>query len=245
MSSTVGHADRQQVSQERLGQLHTYWRATNYLGAAQLHLKGNALLREPLEREHIKTRILGHWGTQPGLNLIYAHLNRLIQDTDADVLLVTGPGHGAPAILANLYLEGTLGEVDERFRVGAEGMTNLCKLFSWPEGLPSHLRPFTPGQIQEGGELGYSLSHAYGAAFDNPELIVACVVGDGEAETGALATAWHSNKFLNPARDGAVLPVLHLNGYKIGGLTLFGRMSDEELRKLFEGYGYPRALRLR
>ena len=210
----------------------------NYLGAAQLYLKENACLRQPLTKEHIKTRILGHWGTQPGLNLIYAHLNRLIQDTDADMMLVTGPGHGAPAILANLYLEGTLGEVDRRFQVGAQGMTNLCKRFSWPEGLPSHLRPFTPGQIQEGGELGYSLSHAYGAAFDNPELVVACVVGDGEAETGPLATAWHSNKFLNPARDGAVLPMLHLNGYKIGGLTLLGRMGDEELRKLFEGFGY-------
>ncbi len=238
MSSTVGHTSIQDIRQERLAQLHTYWRAVNYLGAAQLHLKANALLREPLTKEHVKTRILGHWGTQPGLNLIYAHLNRLIQDTDADMMLVTGPGHGAPAILANLYLEGTLGEVDERFRVNAQGMTNLCKLFSWPEGLPSHLRPFTPGQIQEGGELGYSLAHAYGAAFDNPELIVACVVGDGEAETGPLAAAWHSNKFLNPARDGAVLPVLHLNGYKIGGLTLLGRMSDEELRKLFEGLGY-------
>ena len=226
------------MGQERLEHLHTYWRAVNYLGAAQLYLKENARLREPLTKEHVKSRILGHWGTQPGLNLIYARLNRLIQDTDADMMLVTGPGHGAPAILANLYLEGTLGEVDERFQVGAQGMMNLCKLFSWPEGLPSHLRPFTPGQIQEGGELGYSLSHAYGAAFDNPELIVACVVGDGEAETGPLAAAWHSNKFLNPARDGAVLPVLHLNGYKIGGLTLLGRMSDEELRKLFEGFGY-------
>ncbi len=238
MSSTVSYTDSQEVAQERLEQLHAYWRAVNYLGAAQLHLKENALLREPLAREHVKTRILGHWGTQPGLNLIYAHLNRLVQDTDADVLLVTGPGHGAPAILANLYLEETLGEIDDRFRVGKEGMANLCKLFSWPEGLPSHLRPFTPGQIQEGGELGYSLSHAYGAAFDNPELIVACVVGDGEAETGPLAAAWHSNKFLNPARDGAVLPILHLNEYKIGGLTLLGRMGDDELQKLFEGYGY-------
>ena len=238
MSSTAEHMDSREISQERLDQLHAYWRAVNYLGAAQLHLKANALLREPLKREHVKTRILGHWGTQPGLNLIYAHLNRLVQDTDADVLLVTGPGHGAPAILANLFLEETLGEVDERFQVGAEGMTNLCKLFSWPEGLPSHLRPFTPGQIQEGGELGYSLSHAYGAAFDNPELIVACVVGDGEAETGPLAAAWHSNKFLNPARDGAVLPILHLNEHKIGGLTLFGRMNHGELQNLFTGYGY-------
>ena len=225
-------------SQERLTQLDTYWRAVNYLGAAQLHLKENALLQQPLQPEHVKARILGHWGTQPGLNLIYAHLNRLVKDTGAEVLLVTGPGHGAPAIFANLYLEGTLAQYSPDFQLDLEGANALARQFSWPHGLPSHLRPFTPGQIQEGGELGYSLAHAYGAAFDNPDLLVTCVVGDGEAETGPLAAAWHANKFLNPARDGAVLPILHLNEFKIGGLTVLGRMGDDELRHLFEGYGY-------
>lgn len=222
----------------RIEEINAYWQAVNYLGAAQLYLKTNTQLQQPLEPEHIKTRILGHWGTQPGINFIYAHLNRLIQDSDANLLLVTGPGHGAPALLANLYLEGTLGAFDERFTLSREGFDNLCHYFSWPTGLPSHLRPFTPGQIQEGGELGYSLAHAYGAAFDNPEATVVCIIGDGEAETGPLAAAWHSNKFINLARDGAVLPIVHLNGYKIGGLTVLGRMDDDSLRHLFIGYGY-------
>ncbi|MGY3087285.1 xylulose-5-phosphate/fructose-6-phosphate phosphoketolase [Hymenobacter sp. UYAg731] len=222
----------------RLAQLHRYWLAANYLGAAQLYLRDNFLLERPLQAADIKPRLLGHWGTQPGLNLVYAHLNRLVQDTDASVLLVTGPGHGAPAILANLFLEGTLGEVDPQYPVNRTGLEELIRQFSWPSGLPSHLVPGTPGQIQEGGELGYCLSHAYGAALDNPDLIVACVVGDGEAETGPLAAAWHSNKYLNPATSGAVLPILHVNGYKLSGPSIFGRMSDEELRHLFTGYGY-------
>lgn len=232
------HPLQMNARQARLEQLDAYWQAVNYLGAAQLHLQANTQLQKPLEPAHVKSRILGHWGTQPGLNFIYAHLNRLIQDSSSNMLLVTGPGHGAPAILANLYLEGTLGEVDERFTVSREGFDNLCHYFSWPKGLPSHLRPFTPGQIQEGGELGYSLAHAYGAAFDNPEATVVCIVGDGEAETGPLAAAWHSNKFLNLARDGAVLPIVHLNEHKIGGLTVLGRMDDDSLRHLFTGYGY-------
>ena len=226
------------ISDERLVRLDAYWRAAGYLGAAQLYLKENALLKEPLRPGHIKPRLLGHWGTQPGLSLVYAHLNRLIQDTDQDVLYVVGPGHGAPALLANLYLEGTLGERDAQLERGREGADELARRFSWPGGHASHVKPDTPGMIQEGGELGYALAHAYGAAFDNPGLLVACVVGDGEAETGATAAAWHSNKFLSPATDGAVLPILHLNRYKIGGPTIFGRMSREELRGLFEGYGY-------
>ncbi len=223
---------------ERLAKLHQYWQATNYLSAAQLYLKENVLLQRQLETSDIKPRLLGHWGTVPGLNLIYVHLNRLIQDTDAKVLLIVGPGHGAPAINANLFLEGSLGEYDPQMQPGLEGVAQLVRSFSWPYGLPSHLFPATPGQIHEGGELGYSLSHAFGAAFDNPDLVVACVVGDGEAETGALATAWHSNKFLNPAADGAVLPILHLNGYKISGPTVLARMSHASLTQLFEGYGY-------
>ncbi len=223
---------------ERLAQLHRYWQATNYLGAAQLYLRDNVLLDRPLVASDIKPRLLGHWGTQPGLNLIYAHLNRLIQDTNATVLLVVGPGHGAPAILANLFLEGTLGEFDARYEPGILGLSNLIRQFSWPYGLPSHLVPGTPGQIQEGGELGYSLSHAFGAVLDNPDLLVACVVGDGEAETGPLAAAWHANKYLNPGTSGAVLPILHANGYKLSGPTIYGRMSDRELISLFTGYGY-------
>ncbi|WP_338874640.1 phosphoketolase family protein [Spirosoma sp. SC4-14] len=230
-SSTIPQIDR-------LDQLHRYWQATNYLGAAQLYLRDNFLLERPLLPSDIKPRLLGHWGTQPGLNLIYTHLNRLIQHTDAHVLLVVGPGHGAPAILANLYLEGTLGEFDPQYKVGLKGMRHLISEFSWPGGLPSHLVPGTPGQIQEGGELGYSLSHAYGAALDNPDLLVTCVVGDGEAETGPLAAAWHSNKYLNPATSGAVLPILHANGYKLSGPTIYGRMSHDELVHLFTGYGY-------
>src|SRR5882724_12926468 len=225
-------------SQQRLAHIESHFRAANYLGAAQLYLRENALLREPLQPAHIKARLLGHWGTQPGLNLIYAHLNRLIQDTAASILLVVGPGHGAPAILADLYLEGTLSEYFERYSGDLPGLTNLVRDFSWPGGLPSHLTALTPGAMHEGGELGYSLMHAYGAAFDNPDLLVACVVGDGEAESGPLAASWHSNKFLNPARDGAVLPILHLNGYKISNPTILARMPDAELRRLLLGYGY-------
>ena len=222
----------------RLEQLQTHWRAANYLAAAQIYLRRNALLREPLRVDDIKPRLLGHWGTVPGLTLVYAHLNRLIQDTDARVLLVVGPGHGAPAILAETYLEGSLGEYYPAFGRDENGADRLVREFSWPGGLPSHVGPHTPGTINEGGELGYSLAHAYGAAFDHPELLVACVVGDGEAETGPLAAAWHSNKFLNPVTDGAVLPILHLNGYKLSGPAFLARMSDDELTRLFEGYGY-------
>lgn len=215
-----------------------YWRAANYLSVGQIYLRDNPLLLEPLKVEHLKTRLLGHFGTVPGLNLIYAHLNHLIQETGANVLYVTGPGHGGPGLRANVYLEGVMTEVYPDLDFSIQGMTKLMKDFSWPGGVPSHVSPPTPGSIHEGGELGYALAHAYGAAFDNPDLIVACVVGDGEAETGPLATSWQSNKFLNPARDGAVLPILHANGYKIAGPTLFGRMSDQMVRKYFEGLGY-------
>lgn len=212
----------------RLEALDAYWRAANYLGAAQLYLRDNVLLRDPLEPHHVKSRPLGHWGTQPGLNLIYAHLNRLIADTNANVMLVVGPGHGAPAILANLYLEETL----------EFGAHEFIKRFSWPGGAPSHLTAETPGTIHEGGELGYALSHAFGAALDNPALIVACVVGDGEAETGPLAASWRFNAFLNPRTSGAVLPILHLNGYKLSGPTIFGRMTNENITEYFEGLGF-------
>ena len=231
-------ADPAHIPQDRIDKLNAYWRAANYLGAAQLYLKENPLLREPLKVEHIKTRLLGHWGTQPGLNMIYAHLNRLILDTDASILLIVGPGHGAPAILANLFLEGTFQEYYDDINFDIPGLTEFVRQFSWPYGMPSHLFPGTPGMIHEGGELGYSLTHAYGAVLDNPDLISVCVVGDGEAETGPLATAWHSNKYLNPATSGAVLPILHLNGYKLSGPTIMGRMSDDELVNLFNGYGY-------
>lgn len=213
---------------ERVQALDAYWRAANYLGAAQLYLRDNVLLREPLKPADVKPRPLGHWGTQPGLNLIYAHLNRLIADTNANVLLVVGPGHGAPAILANLYLEGH----------DNVPVTEFVKSFSWPGGAPSHLTAQTPGAIHEGGELGYSLDHAFGAVLDNPDLIAACVVGDGEAETGALAASWRYNAFLNPRSSGAVLPILHLNGYKLSGPTLFGRMSDHEIMDYFDGLGF-------
>jgi xylulose-5-phosphate/fructose-6-phosphate phosphoketolase len=227
-----------EIPQERLDQLSAYWRCANYLGAAQLYLRDNPILRKPLAPEQIKPRLLGHWGTQPGINLTYAHLNRLIQDTSADVLLIVGPGHGAPAILADLYLEGTLAEYYPELTFDIAGLTKLVRQFSWPYGMPSHLFPGTPGMIHEGGELGYCLSHAYGAVLDNPNLIAACIVGDGEAETGPLAAAWHSNKYLDPCTSGAVLPILHLNGYKLSGPTLLGRMSDAELQDLFAGYGY-------
>ncbi|MGO7593846.1 phosphoketolase family protein [Rhizobium leguminosarum] len=215
-----------------------YWRAANYLSIGQIYLLTNPLLREPLKPEHIKPRLLGHWGTTPGLNFIYAHLNRLIRARDLDIIYMCGPGHGGPGMVANTYLEGIYSEIYPDISEDAEGMRKLFRQFSFPGGIPSHAAPETPGSIHEGGELGYALVHAYGAAFDNPDLIVACVIGDGEAETGPLAASWHSNKFLNPARDGAVLPILHLNGYKIANPTILGRASHEDLQSLFEGYGY-------
>ena len=217
------------LSKEQLRLLDAYWRAANYLSVGQIYLYDNPLLKEALTKEHIKPRLLGHWGTTPGLNFIYAHLNRVIKARDLDMIYITGPGHGGPALVANAYLEGTYSEVYPHISADAEGMKNLFKQFSFPGGIPSHTAPETPGSINEGGELGYSLSHAYGAAFDNPDLVVACVIGDGEAETGALATSWHSNKFLNPANDGAVLPILHLNGYKIANPCVLARISHEEL----------------
>ncbi|EMI18991.1 xylulose-5-phosphate/fructose-6-phosphate phosphoketolase [Rhodopirellula maiorica SM1] len=222
----------------RTEQIVRYWQAANYLAAAQIYLRENVLLREPLKPEHIKPRLLGHWGTVPGINLVYAHLNRLILAQDVSVLLVTGPGHGAPANLANLFLEGSLGERHEGYQRDGDGLRHLVRSFSWPGGFPSHLTPATPGTIHEGGELGYALATAFGAALDNPQLLVACIVGDGEAETGPTATAWHSIKFLNPHRDGSVLPILHLNQYKIASRTLYGAMSDSELESLFRGFGY-------
>lgn len=215
-----------------------YWRAANYVSVGQIYLMDNPLLREPLKAEHVKPRLLGHWGTTPGLNFIYAHLNRIIRERDLDVLYICGPGHGGPAMVANTWLEGTYSEVYPDITCDAAGMKRLFKQFSFPGGVPSHVAPETPGSIHEGGELGYALVHGYGAAFDNPDLIVACVVGDGEAETGPLAAAWHSNKFLNPRIDGAVLPILHLNGYKIANPTVLARMDDEELCNLFRGLGY-------
>jgi xylulose-5-phosphate/fructose-6-phosphate phosphoketolase len=218
--------------------IDAYWRAANYLSVGQIYLYDNPLLRQPLTREHIKPRLLGHWGTTPGLNFIYAHLNRIIKAHDLNVIYVTGPGHGGPAVVANAYLEGTYSEVYPQVSQDEAGLKRLFTQFSFPGGIPSHAAPETPGSINEGGELGYSLAHAFGAAFDNPDLLAACVVGDGEAETGALATSWHSNKFLNPVRDGAVLPILHLNGYKIAGPTVLARIPRDELDALFRGYGY-------
>jgi xylulose-5-phosphate/fructose-6-phosphate phosphoketolase len=218
--------------------MDAYWRAANYLSVGQIYLLDNPLLREPLRAEHVKPRLLGHWGTTPGLNFIYVHMNRLIKAHDLNAIYVTGPGHGGPGLVANTYLEGTYSEVYPSISQDVEGMRRLFKQFSFPGGIPSHVAPETPGSINEGGELGYSLLHAYGAAFDNPNLLVCCVVGDGEAETGALATSWHSNKFLNPVHDGAVLPILHLNGYKIAGPTVLARLPNEELESLFSGYGY-------
>jgi xylulose-5-phosphate/fructose-6-phosphate phosphoketolase len=226
------------LSEEQLSLIDAYWRAANYLSVGQIYLYDNPLLKEPLTKEHIKPRLLGHWGTAPGLNFIYVHLNRIIREHDLNMIYITGPGHGGPALVANAYLEGTYSEVYPDISADEAGMKRLFKQFSFPGGIPSHVAPETPGSIHEGGELGYALSHAYGAAFDNPDLIVACVVGDGEAETGPLATSWHSNKFLNPATDGAVLPILHLNGYKIANPTVLARISHEELDQLFRGYGY-------
>lgn len=218
--------------------LDAYWRAANYLSVGQIYLYDNPLLKKPLSIKHIKPRLLGHWGTTPGLNFIYVHLNRIIDKNDLNMIYIAGPGHGGPAMVANTYLEGTYTEFYPAVTQDEQGMKKLFKQFSFPGGIPSHVAPETPGSIHEGGELGYAISHAYGAVFDNPDLIAACVVGDGEAETGPLAASWHSNKFLNPARDGAVLPILHLNGYKINNPTLLARISKQELQELFRGYGY-------
>jgi xylulose-5-phosphate/fructose-6-phosphate phosphoketolase len=226
------------LTEEELRLIDAYWRAANYLSVGQIYLLANPLLREPLRPEHIKPRLLGHFGTTPGLNLIYAHLNRAIRDRELSAIYITGPGHGGPGLVANAYLEGTYSEVYPEIGRDEEGLLRLFRQFSFPGGIPSHVAPETPGSIHEGGELGYALAHAFGAAFDNPDLLVACVVGDGEAETGPLATSWHGNKFLNPANDGAVLPVLHLNGYKIANPTVLARIPEEELVSLLEGCGW-------
>jgi xylulose-5-phosphate/fructose-6-phosphate phosphoketolase len=223
---------------EKLRLIHAWWRAANYLSAGQIYLLDNALLLEPLKLQHIKPRLLGHWGTTPGLNLIYAHANRVIKERDLDAIYIMGPGHGGPAAVANAYLEGTYSEVYPHITTDADGVRKLFRQFSFPGGIPSHVAPETPGSIHEGGELGYALVHAYGAAFDNPDLTVFCIVGDGEAETGPLAASWHSNKFVNARRDGAVLPILHLNGYKIANPTVLARIPEQELRELLEGYGH-------
>ena len=226
------------LTAEELRKMDAYWRAANYLSVGQIYLYDNPLLRAPLKLEHIKPRLLGHWGTTPGLNFIYVHCNRLIKKHDLNMIYVTGPGHGGPGLVANTYLEGSYSELWPNIPQSTEGMRRLFTQFSFPGGIPSHVAPETPGSIHEGGELGYSLLHAYGAVFDNPNLFVCCVIGDGEAETGALAASWHSNKFLNPVRDGVVIPVLHLNGYKIAGPTVLARLNREEVMDLFRGYGY-------
>jgi xylulose-5-phosphate/fructose-6-phosphate phosphoketolase len=235
---TSSSTARPALDDAELERINAYWRAANYLSVGQIYLLDNPLLREPLRAEHVKPRLLGHWGTTPGLNFLYAHLNRAIVQRDLDAMFVTGPGHGGPALVANSYLEGTYSETYPHVGQDLEGMRALFRQFSFPGGIPSHVAPETPGSIHEGGELGYALVHAYGAAFDNPDLLVACVVGDGEAETGALAASWHSNKFANPARDGAVLPILHLNGYKIANPTVLARMPRAELEALLVGYGH-------
>ncbi len=237
LSSQYG-VSLQPLSPEELRKIDAYWRAANYLSVGQIYLYANPLLREPLKIEHIKPRLLGHFGTTPGLNFIYVHCNRLIREYDLNAIYIAGPGHGGPGMVANTYLEGTYSEVYPNIPQNEEGLRKLFKQFSFPGGIPSHAAPETPGSIHEGGELGYSIMHAGGAVFDNPDLLACCVVGDGEAETGPLATSWHCNKFLNPARDGAVLPILHLNGYKIANPTVLGRMKDEELTQLFTGYGW-------
>jgi xylulose-5-phosphate/fructose-6-phosphate phosphoketolase len=231
-------ATKEPLAADELRLLNAYWRAANYLSVGQIYLLDNPLLREPLRAEHVKPRLLGHFGTTPGLNFVYVHLNRAIRRRDLSAIYITGPGHGGPGLVANAYLEGTYSELYPHVGLDEEGLRELFRQFSFPGGIPSHVAPETPGSIHEGGELGYALAHAYGAAFDNPDLLVACVVGDGEAETGPLATSWHSNKFLNPATDGAVLPILHLNGYKIANPTVFARIPEDELASLLEGYGY-------
>ena len=236
MTSAVGPLSA--LDRDELERIDAYWRAANYLSVGQIYLLDNPLLREPLRPEHIKPRLLGHFGTVPGLNLVYAHLNRVIRARDLNVLYITGPGHGGPGLVANAYLEGTYSEVYPSITQDAEGMRRLFRQFSFPGGIPSHVAPETPGSIHEGGELGYALSHAYGAAFDNPDLLVACVIGDGEAETGPLAASWHSNKWIDAGRDGAVLPILHLNGYKIANPTILARIPERELRAMLEGFGH-------
>ncbi|MGH7234695.1 MAG: phosphoketolase, partial [Candidatus Saccharimonadales bacterium] len=226
------------LSDEYLHRIDAYWRAANYLSVGQIYLCNNPLLKQPLELSHVKKLLLGHWGTTPGQNFIYAHLNRLIKENNFNMLYISGPGHGGPALVGNTYLEGTFSEVYPEVTQDEAGLRKLFKMFSFPGGLSSHVSPQVPGSMHEGGELGYSLSHAFGAVFDNPELIVACVVGDGEAETGPLATAWHSNKFLNPQTDGVVLTILHLNGYKISNPTILARIEHDELEQLFLGYGW-------
>ena len=231
-------ADPAPLNDETVAQLDGWWRAANYLSVGQIYLLSNPLLRAPLSRDDVKPRLLGHWGTTPGLNFLYAHLNRAIKAREQPTIYVTGPGHGGPGLVANAYLDGTYSEVYPDITEDVEGMRRLFRQFSFPGGIPSHVAPETPGSIHEGGELGYALSHAYGAAFDNPDLLVAAVVGDGEAETGALATSWHSNKFTNPVKDGVVLPILHLNGYKIANPTVLARIPVGELRSLMVGYGH-------
>jgi xylulose-5-phosphate/fructose-6-phosphate phosphoketolase len=238
MTQVAARPTAQPLAPEELRLIDAWWRAANYLSVGQIYLLDNPLLHEPLRAEHIKPRLLGHFGTTPGLNLLYAHLNRAIRARDLDTIFITGPGHGGPGLVASAYLEGTYSEVYSHIGSGEEGLRRLFRQFSFPGGIPSHVAPETPGSIHEGGELGYALSHAFGAAFDNPDLLVACVVGDGEAETGPLATSWHSNKFLNARTDGAVLPILHLNGYKIANPTVLARIPEAELVALFEGYGY-------
>src|SRR3954471_569836 len=226
------------LDEHELRRIDAYWRAANYLSVGQIYLLDNPLLREPLKPEDVKPRLLGHWGTTPGLNLVYAHMNRLIRAHDLDAIYIAGPGHGGPGLVANAYLEGTWSEVYPTVTRDEAGLRQLFRQFSFPGGIPSHVAAEVPGSIHEGGELGYSLAHAYGAAFDNPDLLVCCVVGDGEAETGPLATSWHSNKFVDPSRDGAVLPILHLNGWKIANPTVLARIPHEELDQLLRGYGY-------
>jgi xylulose-5-phosphate/fructose-6-phosphate phosphoketolase len=238
ISPSDARTSRRQVSEDEVAILDAYWRAANYLSVGQIYLLDNPLLREPLRPEHVKPRLLGHWGTTPGLNFVYAHMDRVIRNWDLNSIYVMGPGHGGPAAVANAYLEGTYTEIYPEIGRDEEGLRRLFRQFSFPGGIPSHVAPETPGSIHEGGELGYALSHAYGAAFDNPDLFVCCVVGDGEAETGPLATGWHSNKFLNPVTDGVVLPILHLNGYKIASPTVLARIGDDELTSLLEGYGH-------
>jgi xylulose-5-phosphate/fructose-6-phosphate phosphoketolase len=238
MKARKAKATGQPLPSELLRKMDAYWRAANYLSVGQIYLYDNPLLKKPLKLEHVKPRLLGHWGTTPGLNFIYVHLNRIIKAYDLNMIFITGPGHGGPGLVANTYLEGTYSELYPNVSQDEGGMKRLFTQFSFPGGIPSHAAPETPGSIHEGGELGYSLAHAYGAVLDNPDLLAACVVGDGEAETGALATSWHSNKFLNPAHDGAVLPILHLNGYKIANPTVLARISRDELTDLFRGYGY-------
>src|SRR5271156_5536364 len=230
--------ERAKPSQELLEKMNAYWRAANYLTVGQIYLKDNPLLEKPLTIDDVKPRLLGHWGTTTGLNFIYTHLNRVINERDLNMMYIIGPGHGGPGIVAHTYLEGSYTEIYPHIERNRDGIKRLFRQFSWPYGIPSHVAPETPGSIHEGGELGYSLLHAYGAAYDNPDLVVACVVGDGEAETGPCATSWHSTKFLNPAQDGAVLPILHLNGYKIANPTVLARIPHEELESLLRGYGY-------